>query len=566
VALILLSWLYILFTSLTIGIGFSKLFRVTTINIVLTSILGLFSITMFASFWAIFGAINIAFHSVLLFHSLLIGIKYKELLITLFRKTKEQFYSFPFSLKSLLLVSGVLILAQSAALPFIIDNETYYIQTIKWLNEYGFVPGLANLHLFFGQTSGWHITQSVYSFSFLYESFNDLNGYCLLLGNFWAFHKLHSYFVTKNKLDLVFGLLPLTYAFMFQFISAPSPDFPLYVFGFILFSLYMESSIDKIKEDFTLITTLALFLVYIKITAVVLLLLPTLLYFRNYTILKKEHLKLTLLASIVFVVLLIKNTILSGYPLFPLTLFQVSGLDYIVPKEIMDFFFSKSMMHSFYIPFGAFDNLSLFDILKHYFLQNGLDSIIAITTVGLLIISPIVIAKQYSKTKVWDVYVAFLLLIVFLVFSSPQYRFYVYFTLFFGLLLLSVLLTNRKMILVSLGFSFTVVAVLVFVPLSYTGLTKNKSLADNSTFQVDNILIPKPNTKGNQNYSSLSKGNLPYYSPIDYTFFWITGNGDLPCVNTKQLKYFETKFHVIPQLRGTNLSDGFYAKKTNTND
>jgi hypothetical protein len=157
----------------------------------------------------------------------------------------------------LLLFSSLLILAQSATSPFIIDNETYYIQTIKWLNEYGFVPGLANLHLFFGQTSGWHITQSVFSFSFLYDRFNDLNGFCLLIGNYWAFEKLHSYFVTKNKIELVFGLLPITYVFLFQFVNAPSPDVPVYIFGLILFWLYLEN------ENFAIITSIALFLVFI---------------------------------------------------------------------------------------------------------------------------------------------------------------------------------------------------------------------------------------------------------------------------------------------------------------
>jgi hypothetical protein len=75
----------------------------------------------------------------------------------------------------------------------LIDNETYYIQTIKWLNEFGFVKGLANLHPFFAQTSGWHILQSAFSFSYLPFSNNDLNGFCLLLGNLFAAFRLQDY-------------------------------------------------------------------------------------------------------------------------------------------------------------------------------------------------------------------------------------------------------------------------------------------------------------------------------------------------------------------------------------
>ena len=558
--LILLSWLYIFFTSLTFGIGFSKLFRISSIDFVITSILGLFSITIVASIWAVFGPINIAFHSVLLFFTLLIGFWNKELYLVIFQKTKSMFIAFPITIKMLLLFSSLLLLAQSATSPFIIDNETYYIQTIKWLNEYGFVPGLANLHLFLGQTSGWHITQSVFSFSFLYDRFNDLNGFCLLIGNYWAFQKLHSYFETKNKMNLVFGLLPLTYVFLFQFVNAPSPDVPVYIFGLILFWLYLEN------ENYAIITSIALFLVFIKITAVVLLILPILLVIKNYDVIKKQLFKIGLLSVFVLALWIIKNTILTGYPLFPITYISLPNSNYNVPRAIIDFFFSYEMMHSFYIPFGYMKNLPLTDILLYYFLNNGIDSIIGITTLIMVIVSPILIYKRYPRRTIWNIYFVFITLLILLTFSSPQYRFYVYFTIFFGLLLLALVLTNRKIILVSIGLSLALVALLIFIPISFAGLTNNTSLATNSTFSMKNILIPEPNTKRTQKYVLLPKENLDYYSPTHYPFFWITGNGDLPCVNAEQLEYFETNFHFIPQLRGASLKDGFYAKKVTTND
>jgi hypothetical protein len=150
--------------------------------------------------------------------------------------------------------------------------------------------------------------------------------------------------------------------------------------------------------------------------------------------------------------------------------------------------------------------------------------------------------------------------------SSPQYRFYVYFTIFFGLLLLALVVTNRKIILISIGLSLALVAFLIFIPISFAGLTNNTSLVSNSTFSIKNTLVPEPNTKGTHKYVLLPKENLDYYSPTHYPFFWITGNGDLPCVNTEQLEYFETNFHFIPQLRRASLKDGFYAKKVTTND
>ena len=448
--LILLSWLYILFTSVSLGISFSKLFRITSCEIVITSILGLFSVAIAASTWAFFGPINISFHVFLFLLSLLLTLKNKIHFVTIFQKVQEHFLTFPFSIKIILLLNSLLILAQSATFPFIIDNETYYIQTIKWLNEYGFVPGLANLHLFFGQTSGWHIVQSVYSFSFVFDSFNDLNGFCLLIGNYWAFQKLHSYFETKNRLDLLYGLLPLTYIFMFQFVSSPSPDLPVYIFSFILFSLYLDSTFENLKYTFIQVTLIALCVVYIKITAIVVVLIPMVLLFKNYTILKKHLVKITVVSVVVFSLLIAKNILLTGYPLFPLTVLPFPGLDYSVPNEIMTYFFSKSMLHSFYMPFGSFEDYSFLDILKQYFLHSGIDSVFAIITVVLLVISPFVLTKYSSKNKLWVIYFSFILLLINLIFSSPQYRFYIYYTIFFCLLFLSFLITKRKFIMVLL--------------------------------------------------------------------------------------------------------------------
>ena len=557
--LILLSWSYIFFTAFLFGISFSKVVRIQEFDLVLTTILGLFSITLLATVWAFFSPINILFHIVLVLLTALFLFQNKATCVFVLQTVFKQIRLYSFSIKVLLAVSSIFTLAQSATLPFIMDNESYYIQTIRWLNEYGFVKGLANLHLFLGQTSGWHITQSVYSFSFLFDRFNDLNGFCMLLGNFFAFQKLHAYYTNGNRIDLLFGLLPLTYVFLFQFISAPSPDLPVYLFAFILFSMFLSTEVPK--DNFTIITVLALFAVYIKITAVVLLLFPIVLLVKNYKALKKTLFTISCIGTLVLVLFVLKNTMLTGYPLFPLPYFRMDGFDYTVPSIIMDFFFSKSMMNSFYIPFEAFDSASLMDIVKHYFIYNGMAGYIGIGSLLTLIVTPIVLIKKRAVNSVWVIYFAFVCLVVLLCFSSPQYRFYVYFTLFFWLLLLSFFLINPRWVFGLCGLSLTFVGIVVFVPLSFGDLTSNALLSQNSTFHLKNIVIPEPNSRWKQEYKGGSVGNMSYHSPIDTSFFWVTGNGALPCVNDLQIKYFEEGFFYIPQQRSTDLSDGFYAQK-----
>lgn len=564
-AFILLNWLYIFFTAFTLGIAFSKLLHLKQFEIVTTTVLGLFAITITASIWAFFDQISVAFHIILLVLSLLFWYNNKRTFDSVLTKVLTGIKSYSYPVKILLAVSSVLILAQSATLPFIIDNESYYIQTIKWLNEYGFVKGLANLHLFFGQTSGWHVTQSVYSLSFLYDRFNDLNGFCLLLANLFAFQKLNDYFTKGNRFDLLFGLLPLTYPFLFQFISSPSPDFAVYILGFILFSLYLQNDIEA-KDNFIIISILALFAFYIKITAVVLLLLPFFLLVKRFKAVKNTFFPVFSIASLTLLLFVLKNTVLSGYPLFPLLCFRMDELDYTVPAIIMDFFFSKSMLNSFYIHINFFESASFTELLKHYFLMNGISGYIGIVSVVMLLISPFAILIKRLPKSIWGIYFAFAALVFLLCFSSAQYRFYVYFTLFFLLLLASLWINNSKWIIRFYALSLIFVTVLVFIPTSFRSLTTNTFLAQNSTLHFKNTIIPEPNSKWKREFIGSSVGNLIYQTPVDNSFFWVTGNGKLPCVNEKQIEYFEHGFFYIPQQRSRQLKDGFYAQKISGHD
>ncbi len=562
--LILLSWLYIYFTAIIFGIAFSKIMRLQQFEFVLIPIYGLFSLTLVATVWAFLGPINLFFHLFLCIASLLLWYKNKETTSSFFKGTFNQVKSFSFTVTILFIISSLLILAQSATLPFIIDNESYYIQTIKWLNEYGFVKGLANLHLFLGQTSGWHITQSIYSFSFIYDRFNDLNGFCLLLLNFFAFQKLNNYFTEGNKIDLVFGLMPLSYVFLFQFISAPSPDLPVYVLAFIIFSVYLEK--EHPENRFITISILALFSVFIKITAVILLLFPLLLILKHLLILKKQFLQVLFLGSFVLVLFISKNAVLTGYPLFPLLCFRIDAFDYTVPSSIIDYFFSKSMLHSFYIPYKLFDKMSAIEMIKYYFLSNGISGYIGMASLFLILVTPIVIIKKRLSKSFWAIYLAFVALIILLSLSSPQYRFFIYFSIFFMLVLFSMFISKPQIIIRLMAINLVVIVIILTLPMSFENLTQNKFLTDNNTFHFKNILIPEPNSKWNNEYKKTSIGNMHYHSPTDTSFFWVTGNGHLPCINSIQLDYFHNGFLYIPQQRSIDLSHGFYSQKVSGNE
>ena len=83
-------------------------------------------------------------------------------------------------------------------------------------------------------------------------------------------------------------------------------------------------------------------------------------------------------------------------------------------------------------------------------------------------------------------------------------------------------------------------------------------------YRLRNVIVPANNSLHQFEYEKVREGNFEYNSPIGETeFFWITGDGELPCVNQSMLEYFKKWYHVRPQLRTGNLKDGFYAEKIN---
>ena len=187
--LILLSYFFILYISLGIGIVFNKWIRLENYNILFTILVGFFFQLIISTFYAIFFPLDYYFFLINLIISTLFIAFHFSVVKKIISKTINSFSKFSISSKFLFLSIILISLIHSSSLPFLTDNESYYIQTIKWLNNYGLVKGLANLHMFFGQSSGWHILQSSFNFSFITSNFNDLNGFLIIGTSYFCLEK-----------------------------------------------------------------------------------------------------------------------------------------------------------------------------------------------------------------------------------------------------------------------------------------------------------------------------------------------------------------------------------------
>lgn len=422
---------------------------------------------------------------------------------------------------------------KSALLPTIFDNESYYIQTIKWLNNYGYVKGVANVHPFLAQFSFWHVFQSGFNFSFINFHFNDSNGLMLILGIYYFFEK---YTEKSNYLIVIMGLFLVFY---FQFIDAPSPDLPILVICAILFYEFIFNTLDAKKSK-----TLFLFLVFICFLKITVAPLVLLLYF----ILKKEKNNIIFYTSVslLFVsIWILKNIIITGLPLFPSSYFDLnldwkidSNLFEMVKQGTIDAGYSENLVYT--------KNLNLIQKLNLWIRLGGLNAFFNSGMILLFLF--IVFTPIFRVTKFKILYFILTIHFLFLLCTSPQYRFFLHiFILFFSVLVFEI----SKKIMVLRNHNILIFMILTSLILSI--LIDIKSLTLNKIHPIL-LIIPESNSKYTHfSFDKIKTTNFEYYN-ANLPSIFETSNGDLPCVSKRLLEYY----NVQPKQRTTNIKDGFY--------
>ncbi|WP_179346385.1 LIC_10190 family membrane protein [Winogradskyella ursingii] len=561
--LILLSLIYVFFTSLNFGLLFSKLFGVKAQSNIIIILLGLFSYTILCCVVAFFYRLNLEFYVIILITNILLAFKFKTDLRIIIFSLDKTYKDLKVKYKWLFATLVLLLLAQSSTRPYLIDNESYYIQTIKWINEYGYVKGLANLHVFFGQNSAFHTLQAGLNFSFFGDNFNDLNGFIFMVLGFLSIVKLNQSKQNTDNLSYYFGLILLFSVFLFQFVNAPSPDLIIFLLTPYIFLLFIKHYHSISHNDFFILLSLVLFLCLIKVTVLVLVLLVMILFIKHFKILKFHFLRYTILCVMVLGIYLYKNYVISGYLFFPNGALYITSVDWKLPEEILSFYQSGTRLAGFYNT--DISHLSLIDKIQYWLTLPKLHGFFNKLFVLLLLLFPFFIYKRKEKNALWIIYVLGIFQLMIVWFNSPQYRFYFVFVIFFSTFIFSSIVTSRK-----IGFGFVITSMLasgyfLFFQSKAESYTNNRFAMELSNFKFQNLLYPEGNSKTNTVFHTANCNGFEYNSPDNDTFFYSTGNGPLPCVNQQQIDYFETYFGYCPELRGESLKEGFKSVKSDGN-
>ncbi len=560
--LILLYWFGLFIAFSIAGLGVQRLFQIKELHPILVPIIGSFGITLAAGIWAFALPLNYLFDISLLI--IVIGISFysKFSIKQYLHSLKKLFYTFTPFLKTLLGLIILLAAIKTAGVPSIVDNESYYIQTIKWLDTYGWVHGLGNLHPFLAQQSGWHLLHAAVNLNNLKIYFNDINGLYLIFANIYAFGYLSEYVRSRENTKLIIGLFPLFNIFLFQFIDSPSPDLGVYILGYFVFAEYLKRNESTPSSSFLLLSLLVIWSVFIKGTAIFLIVFPLAFLLKNKSLIRRSIVLKSMLTG-VFVALIFfgKNIWVSGLPLFPLDVLAVE-VPWRLSDIIMNFLNDQMQPAGYKMTAEQISNASFLEMFKHWLLLPKLAGLFNITITLLLITFPFAIKKVKDSNASFLLFLTTLLQMLLLWSTSPQYRFFFGLLMLLFLVILSKVVRHKNIIYPMLSIVWAGILAVIFLPSLVGKLNTNTLQLQQQGFQITQLWKPGPNTQHQDvDYSEEKIKNLHYYDPQNLEFFWGTGDGPLPCVQKEQLEYFETYYKILPQQLGEHINEGFYTEE-----
>ncbi len=236
------------------------------------------------------------------------------------------------------------------------DTGLYHAQAIRWIEEYGCVSGLANLHTRLGYNSSAFVLNALYSMAFTGNSYHVTGGFCALLLAVECVVtpvKEHKKVISTASFARAMGLYYLL--MIFDEMVSPASDYYMVTLAFILVIRWLDItdvSYATIKTDskpennetenkeaevtagLCMLALLACFIVTVKLSGAMLVLLAILPGYR----LIKDHkisgfISCIVSGAVIIFPFLIRNVILSGWILYPSTALGVFDVPWRIPKD-----------------------------------------------------------------------------------------------------------------------------------------------------------------------------------------------------------------------------------------
>ena len=502
---VLISWILILFVFLSFGNIFASLYKSVCRSKAMFSVpdtfmAGMCSVTLLVSLLTFLFPAN---HHVLL---VLVGIstcytvsRRKQI----GRKTKEmsrRLKSFSLSEKVIIstTIASFLLMVLWSGIPQYdsFDSLYYHMSFIRWHEEFPLIPGLANFEERFGFNSNYLLLSAPFTLRFLFNDpifgIQSLTAVIIML---WIFSEIIRSDYEIKRVFLLFVYSMFIYLCRHE-MALTSTDILPNLLAFYLGAKAILHPQEIGERHGILFIMLPVYIVTLKLSYAFVSLAGFILLFN--LVKRKEYRALffcLIVSSLILAPWLVRNVVISGYLIYPLTAIDLFAVDWKVPKEIAD-----AERHYIYHHVRNMYSDKIIDALKHFrvdvryswhLIVSGIAGISLIVSILALFKNKVVAAR---KTYI-SIACIILAGVLYLGIAAPAVRFgYGYITSIIFLAfcltvpdtkldkLQMILDTPRRSLNLLNGKTGTVIAMLIVLPLwisSYKNINKQKRFYHN---------------------------------------------------------------------------------------
>lgn len=340
---VILIWLYMLSTCYVTGFVCTKVisgkktfqFKKRTSYIYV----GVGAVTVYAQLFSIFWKVGLMANVILL---LICG-----LCMLVFRKEiLNDLHTFRLTVSPVkIIVSTVLLLlfAYGTSTGIIhYDTGLYHAQSIRWIEEYGVVLGLGNLHSRLAYNSAAFSLSALYSMSFLgNQSYHCCAGFLAYLLALVCAEMFARNRERKPLLSDFARIIGIYYLMMiFDEMISPASDYfmVLLVFYIVIRWLELLESQESSYLPYAMLSLLCVTVLTIKLSGALILLLalkPAVMMIKEKK--GKEIARFLGLGILTVIPFLIRNVMLSGWLVYPFTFIDLFSFDFKIPKGMADY-------------------------------------------------------------------------------------------------------------------------------------------------------------------------------------------------------------------------------------
>ena len=416
---VIVIWIYMFLTTFLIGYGILGMvtrytpYRVRHMDSYL--ICGLVGVTVYAQFFSLFARIGLIANLMLCATGIAVAWCGRQKLCSMLRKEWDDIRGNRLGKRGRMFIMLFLFLlfAYGTSRGIIhYDTSLYHAQSIRWLEEYGAVRGLGNLHLRLAYNSSSFALSALYSMAFLGgQSFHCAAGWLAFLLAAVCLELADSFKEKKLRISDFARVMCVYYLVnIFDEMVSPASDYFMVLLAFYIVIRWLDLLDKKVRDilPYAMLCVLGVFLMTVKLSAALILLLVI---FPAYYLIRekwwKEIAAYLLMGIVTALPFFIRNVLISGWLVYPFTQIDLFNVAWKIPKGMADYDAREIQVWG-----RGYTDVSRYDISVREWLPDwfralaGSDKLLvaaAAVSVGILLIYGIGMACGLWRKR-WDIF------------------------------------------------------------------------------------------------------------------------------------------------------------------